>query len=209
MQVDESTILLVLIVAVTASIVAGNFIGRRRVESVTEVLRRSLTRMGAEVRVVRRSSSMALVSGKRLGELVEFSVLVGIVPRSNAFGFVAARLAGRRDLVMLRGAVARPPVRSVALLRKGTPAVRSARAWGEHSSDLGDFVVAYDGPPPSIDEDLLRSLSGTSVLLLAVRPELPHVYAYIELRGDLDSSVEAVVRSIGPLLEALASERPG
>lgn len=209
MQPDESTVLLLLIVAITASIVAGNVLGRRKVESVTALLRQALARMGAEVRTARRSSSMALLSGRNLGELVEFSVLVGLVPRSNVLGFVAARLAGRKDLVMLRGALGRPPRRGIALLRKGTPAARRYRAWGERATDLGVFLLACDGTPPRIDGGLLGSLSATSVLLLAIRPELPHVYAYIELGPELERSLEAVVRSIGPLLEALSGERAG
>jgi hypothetical protein len=92
MQVDESTVLLALIVAITASIVAGNVLGRRKVDSVTMRLLGVLRRLGAEVKATRRTSSMALVSGRGLGELEEFSVLVGLLPRANVLGYLAARL---------------------------------------------------------------------------------------------------------------------
>ncbi len=204
MQVDESTVILALIVAITASIVAGNFLGRRKVDSVTAQLVGALRRLGAEVRAIRRTSTMALVSGRGLGELEEFSVLVGLIPRSNFLGYLAARLAGRRDLVMLRGAVKRPPGRSAALLRKGTPAVRGARAWGSNVTEVGDFLLVSDGPPVELDREVVDALSLTSVLLLAVRAELPHVYAYIELRPGLEASIEAALKAMGAMRRALS-----
>jgi len=204
MQVDESTVLLALIVAITASIVAGNVLGRRKVDSVTARLVGALRGLGAEVRAVRRTSSMALVSGRDLGDLEEFSALVGLVPRANVLGYIAARLAGRRDLVMLRGSLKRPPKRSVALLRKGTSAVRGARAWGGSVTEVGEFLMACDGSPPELDSDVVDVLSGTSVLLLAMRPELPHFYAYIELGPKLEASLEAAIRAVKPIRNALS-----
>jgi hypothetical protein len=203
MQVDESTVLLALIVAITASIVVGNVLGRRKVDSVTMRLVGALRRLGAEVKATRRTSSMALVSGRGLGELEEFSVLVGLLPRANVLGYLAARLAGRRDLVMLRGAIRKPPKRSVALLRKGTPAVRGARRWGQKVAEVGEFLMVSEGSPPDLDREVIESLSGTSLLLLAVRPELPHVYAYIELGPKLEASLEAAVRAVGAIRNAL------
>jgi hypothetical protein len=41
------------------------------------------------------------------------------------------------------------------------------------------------------------------LLLLAVRPELPHVYAYIELGPKLEASLEAAVRAVGAIRNAL------
>ncbi len=204
MQVDESTVLLVLIVAITASIVAGNILGRRKVDSVTARLVGALRGLGAEVKAVRRTSSMALVSGRDLGDLEEFSVLVGLIPRANVLGYIAARLAGRRDLVMVRGALKRPPKRSVALLRKGTSAVRGARRWGQSVTEVGEFLMVYDGSLPGLDLDLVDVLSRTSVLLLAMRSELPHFYAYIELGPDLEASLEAAIRAVEPLRSALS-----
>ncbi len=204
MQVDESTVLLALIIAITVSIVAGNVLGRRKVDSVTVRLVGALRGLGAEVRATRRTSSMALVSGRDLGELEEFSILVGLIPRANVLGYLAARLAGRRDLVMLRGAVRRPPKRSVALLRKGSSAVRGARRWGRTVAEVGDFLMVFDGSPPELDRDLVEALSGTSVLLLAMRTELPHLYAYIEVGPRLEASIEAAVRSVRAMRDALS-----
>jgi hypothetical protein len=82
--------------------------------------------------------------------------------------------------------------------------VRGAKRWGQKVAEVGEFLMVSEGSPPDLDREVIEALSGTSLLLLAVRPELPHVYAYIELGPKLEDSLEAAVRAVGAIRSALS-----
>ena len=200
-MMEQSQLFLALVILFTAFIIVGNIEGRRRVEAAAMQVRQAVEKNGGQLISVRKTSSAALLKGRNLGSVENFSVMAGVVPRVNPLTYLASRAAGRKDLIMLRGALNKKPMRNMALIRAGSHASRYASRWGAVVGEIHGFLACGDGPPPSLNKELIDELMATWVQLVAVRTELPHVYAYIELGGNLTRATKAVIQAV----EALAS----
>lgn len=200
-MIEQSQLFLALVILFTAFIVFGNIDGRKRVEAAVLQVRQALEKNGGQLVSVRKTSSAALLKGRTLGGVENFSVMVGVVPRVNPITYLVAKAAGRKDLIMFRGALRKTPRRNIALIRAGSHASRYARRWGSQIGEIQGYLVCGDGPLPPLDNGLIDELKGSGVQLVAVRTELPHVYAYIDLKGNLTTATKAVLEAV----EALAA----
>ncbi len=193
---DQSQVFLILVILFTAFIMVGNIEGRRRVDAAVLRIKQAVEKNGGELLSVRKSSSTALLKGRSLGSVENFSLLVGVVSKVNPLTYLAARAAGRMDLIMLRGALKKTPRRNMALIRSRSHASRYAVRWGTVVGEINGFLVCGERSPPSLNTELVEELKNSGVQLVAVRTELPHVYAYIDLGGDLIQATKAVKEAV-------------
>ncbi|MDW8042262.1 MAG: hypothetical protein RMJ75_05615 [Nitrososphaerota archaeon] len=186
-------------VVLIASSIVGNVFGRKKVDASVIRVTEAVRKLGGELKLVGRSSSAALLKGSGLKPLKEFSILIGLVPMGSPISLLVAKLAGRKDLVMLRGALNSEPSRNVAVFMKGAGGEKYVKRWGSAVKEIGGVLVAYDGDEPPLDSTKLEPLRSTGAIMLAVRDQLPHVYAYILLDSDISSSLSATLLGLEEL----------
>lgn len=202
MDVDPLYVVAAIAVILIALSIAGNVAGRRRVDAAVIAVVDAVRSLGGELKLVGRTSSAALLKGSGLRPMKEFSVMIGLVPRGSPLALLVAKLAGRKDLVMIRGALESEPPMNIAVFAKGAGVERHAKRWGKEVKDLGGLVVAYDGADLQLDLSKLEPLRSTGAIMLALRDHLPHVYAYISLESDIRSSLSAVLIGLNELQRA-------
>lgn len=191
---DAAILMFYLAVAFLAAYVVGGLHTTRRLGQLSSSLAAEL---GGKVR--RRSGNIAIISGRDLGPAIEdYSVALILLGRANPITWLAAKAAGRRDFLVLRARLKRPPGARALLVRKGTPPFRALRPKG----------TEIDGCVMSSSDEGLRPLLGDAsrlrgLWLLRLSTSLPHLEAVFELRGqgpELAGLLEAVARLL-PLPE--------
>lgn len=206
--VDPFTIIFSLAFLFLAFYVIGGFVNRWRVSTLCSAVMSYLSRAGSRAQSRMAGSTACIVSGENLHGLVEYSVLVGVLSISNPITWLTSRLAGRADLAILRGKLARQPSFELTLVRKNTPAQRHARGWGGKVGDTDDFlVVTAEGEPDQTRvKDLLgRIRSAHDILLLSLSNTLPHIQVYVAMpqRGAKVGEAFNAIRSVVAGLERL------
>jgi len=164
--------------------VFGGFVNRWRVSTLASAIMNQLISSGSKVERKGTSATACVLSGRGLGRLEEYSILVGVVSFSNPLTWLTSKLAGRRDLAILRAKLPKEPPFEVTLVRKDTPAQKHAKWWGGKVQAVNDFLVvtSQDSPAPAEFEILLAPLRRAGdILLLSFSKTLPHIQAYLSL----------------------------
>jgi hypothetical protein len=139
----------------------------------------------------------------------EATVIVVLEPRQVPFLWAVARLRGRRDFVIIRATLVRPPGFSMDMRDLGGWTSRPDEADGEWQ-DSGGRTVALAGP--GADEFLIRAawdrLAGltSGVWRLTVQPVVPHLEVHFRPPVDAGVGAERIVGPIRDLAAKLAQE---
>ncbi|MCS6769148.1 MAG: hypothetical protein NZ570_01760 [Candidatus Caldarchaeum sp.] len=159
----------------------GSFFGRRRVAKLNKTFSEIISSSGGRVVGGRSGATAAILSCKNLGNLAEFSIVVGIQSWANPLSYLVSKMMGRGDLAVLRARLTQTPTFSYTLIRKDAPARRYAAKWGRFVREINGYILAT--PEKEVDDDVVSKTIQTvnrldNLLLLSVNRELPHLQAY-------------------------------
>ncbi|MCS7110180.1 MAG: hypothetical protein RMI43_05175 [Candidatus Caldarchaeum sp.] len=161
--------------------VLGSIFGRRRVANIALSVTKAVNSLGGKYVAGRSGVSAAVLSFREMGDLTEFSVVIGVTTWANPLNYLISKMMKRKDLLIIRGKMKNPPAHSATFIKKGSPAMRYARRWGEFVADLGDYVVfSFEKSlPVAFARAIVDVLNDDGrMYLLSVNTELPHVQAY-------------------------------
>jgi hypothetical protein len=145
----------------------------------------------------------------------EASVVIFLAPRDLPWLWALSRSRGRRDTLIVRGRLARPPIEEIDLLDReswsGRDALRGMKneRWSvREASASGGLATFYKYDSALARADALAACagaSGSTVRRLSIRRKEPHLTFHVDLPGK-DADAFAFFRSVQELGE-LASKR--
>ncbi len=206
---------LVLVVVLLAFFAVGSGVNVRRGNAAMRWLQGGLKQIGdkATVRWIGTTAvQLGLAQAKPPFE--EAAVVVFLEPRDLPWLWTIARLRGRRDTLILRARLARPPVVDVELLDRaswsGRDALRGMRdeRWSvREPAAPGALAAFYKYENALAKGDALSDLAreaGATVRRLSVRRNEPHLTFHVDLPA---APVDAAgffrtVRALGELASA-------
>lgn len=113
--------------------VVGSMFGRKRVAKIVSLVAEAVSSHGGKLVTWRSGVSAAVLSFKEMGNLAEFSVVIGIITWANPLSYLISKALKRKDLIIIRAKLRTPPSYSLALIRRDSPAIRYASRWGNGS----------------------------------------------------------------------------
>ncbi|MCS6784424.1 MAG: hypothetical protein NZ581_04430 [Candidatus Caldarchaeum sp.] len=179
--VDPTSAVLAIALFFLGFYVVGSIFGRRRVANIAFSVTKAVDALGGKYVGGRSGVSAAVLSFREMGHITEFSVVIGITTWANPLSYLISKMMKRKDLIIIRGKMKNPPTHAVTFIRKGSPAMRYARRWGEFVADLGEYMVfsSEKDLPVSFARAIADALNDVRrIFLLSLNTELPHVVAY-------------------------------
>ena len=145
----------------------------------------------------------------------EANVVIFLAPRDLPWLWAPSRLRGRRDTLIVRGRLARPPIEEVELLDRrswsGRDALRGMKdeRWSvREASSAGGLATFYKFDSALARADALAACvegSGSTLRRLSIRRKEPHLTLHVDLPGP-SADAAAFFRTLGELGD-LASQR--
>jgi len=161
--------------------IVGSFASRRKVSKIYATILETVSLLGGRVVSGRIGVTTAVVSGRDVGRLAEFTVVVGVQTWSNPLTYLISRSMGREDLAILRAKMKNVPPFSLTFIRKGSPAAKYASKWGALIREFDDYLVTtFQAKAPfDVVSKLHHQLSKTrGIHILSIRERLPHLEVY-------------------------------
>lgn len=143
------------------------------------------------------------------------SVVVFLAPRDLPWLWALSRSRGRRDTLIVRGRLARPPIEEIELLDRGSWSGRDAlrgmknERWSIREAPApGGLATFYKFESALARAEALTACaagSGSMVRRLSIRRKEPHLTFHVDLPGE-SADAAAFFRTLGELGE-MASRR--
>lgn len=161
--------------------VVGSTASRKKVVKIGSSIQQAVAELGGKTTAARFGVSAAVLSFKGLGNMEQFSVVVGISSWANPLSYVISRVMKKKDLLILRGKISKPPSSSFTLIHKDSPAMRYADRWGTFVDRIDSYVLfsVEENAPKNFVEQVVSALRPLDILyLVSFSKELPHLHVY-------------------------------
>ncbi|MEM4186855.1 MAG: hypothetical protein QW801_06235 [Candidatus Caldarchaeum sp.] len=192
LELDPTLSIMLIALAFLFFFTTGTVASRRRVAHLFKAVMEAVSTAGGKVVDGRRGTTTAVLSCRHMGELAEFSVVIGVQSWSNPLSYLVSKLMGRSDLAILRARTRKTPTASLTFVKKGTQAERYASRWGNKITEVDDYLIVSDEEevPQEKVSTLIERIKGLqNVLLLSVGKRLPNLQVYFT-PGDADGIKE-------------------